>query len=153
MGATEDKSLTVHTKKNFKKKEKKDKFHHKKKEKKEKKTKRDPSSVQCYTCDENIHFARDCPMRKRRHRAHVVEQNELTNKIFRREKDDSDDEYVLISTFTNTISHGRNDLLVDSGAYKHMAIYKESFVNMSNPESYHKVKLGDVYQYPIKGSG
>ena len=74
MGANNNQSLIVHTKKNFKKKEKKDKFHHKKKEKKEKKTKRDPSNGQCYTCDENIHFARDCPMRKRRHRAHVAKE-------------------------------------------------------------------------------
>ena len=31
--------------------------------------------------------------------------------------------------------------------------HKESFVNMSKPESPHKVKLGDDYKYPIKGSG
>ena len=30
---------------------------------------------------------------------------------------------------------------------------KESFVNMSKHESPHKVKLGDDYKYPIKGSG
>ena len=34
-----------------------------------------------------------------------------------------------------------------------MTGYKESFVNMSEHESPHKVKLGDDYQYPIKGSG
>ena len=34
-----------------------------------------------------------------------------------------------------------------------MTGYKESFVNMSENESPHKVKLGDDYQYPIKGSG
>ena len=31
--------------------------------------------------------------------------------------------------------------------------YKESFVNMSEHVSPHKVKLGDDYKYPIKGSG
>ena len=31
--------------------------------------------------------------------------------------------------------------------------YKESFVNMFEHESPHKVKLGGDYQYPIKGSG
>ena len=46
-----------------------------------------------------------------------------------------------------------NDWLVDSGASKHMTRYKESFVNMAEHESPHKVKLGDDYQYPIKGSG
>ena len=52
-----------------------------------------------------------------------------------------------------TISHGRNDWIVYSGAYKHMTGYKVSPVNMSEHESPHKVKLGDDYQYPIKGSG
>ena len=42
MGATDDQALTVHTRKNLKKKEKKENFYHnKKKDKKLKKTKRD----------------------------------------------------------------------------------------------------------------
>ena len=31
--------------------------------------------------------------------------------------------------------------------------FKESFVKLSEHESPHKVKLGDEYQYPIKGRG
>ena len=31
--------------------------------------------------------------------------------------------------------------------------FKESFVILSKHKSPHKVKLGDDYQYPIKGSG
>ena len=31
--------------------------------------------------------------------------------------------------------------------------YQESFINLSEHESPHKVKLGDDYQHPIKGSG
>ena len=34
-----------------------------------------------------------------------------------------------------------------------MAEFKESFVKLSEHESPHKVKIGDDYQYPIKGSG
>ena len=34
-----------------------------------------------------------------------------------------------------------------------MTVFKESFVKISEPESPHKVKLGNDYQYPIKGSG
>ena len=34
-----------------------------------------------------------------------------------------------------------------------MTGFKESFVRLSEHESPHKVKLGDDYQYPIKGSG
>ena len=61
---------------------------------------------------------------------------------------------MLISTLTGTISHIINDWLVDSGASKHMTRYNlESFVNIYEHESPHKVKLGDDYQYPIKGSG
>ena len=55
---------------------------------------------------------------------------------------------MLISALTGTISHGSNDWLVDSGASNHMMRYKESFVNMFEHESPHKVKLGDDYQYP-----
>ena len=46
MGATEDKSLTVHTKNKLTKKEKNEIFHHnKKKDKKQKNTERDASNV------------------------------------------------------------------------------------------------------------
>ena len=34
-----------------------------------------------------------------------------------------------------------------------MTGFKESFVKLSKHESPHKVKLGDDYQHPIKGSG
>ena len=34
-----------------------------------------------------------------------------------------------------------------------MTGFKESFVNLSEHESPHKVKLGEDYQYPKKGSG
>ena len=64
-----------------------------------------------------------------------------------------DEEYVLISTLTVTVPHGSNDWLIDSGASKHMTGFKDSFVNLYEHESPHKVKLGDDYQYPIKGSG
>ena len=57
----------------------------------------------------------------------------------------SDEEYVLISALTGTVSHGRNDWLIDSGASKHMTGFKESFMKLSEHESHHKVKLGDDY--------
>ena len=59
----------------------------------------------------------------------------------------------MISSLTGNITHGSNDWLRDIGASKHMTAFKESFVRLSEHQSPHKVKLGDEYQYPIKGSG
>ena len=59
----------------------------------------------------------------------------------------------MISALTGNITHGSNDWLIDSGASKHMTGFKESFVKLLEHESPHKLKLGDDYQYPIKGSG
>ena len=62
------------------------------------------------------------------------------------EDSSSDEEYVLISALIGTSSNGSKDWLVDSGASKHITGFKESFVNLSEHESPHKVKLGDDYE-------
>ena len=90
--------------------------------------------------------------KKKSHHAHTPEDDEPTSKRTR-EDSSSDEEYVLISYLTSTITHGNNDWLVDNGASKHMTGYKESFINLSEHESPHKVKLAYYYQYSIKGSG
>ena len=89
MGETEDQALTAHTRKNYKKKE--NHHHNNKKDKKQNKFKKYPSNIWCYNCDENGHFARDCPNKKKRHHAHNTEYDEPTNKIFRRENGDSNE--------------------------------------------------------------
>ena len=58
-----------------------------------------------------------------------------------------------MSALIGNITHGSYDWLIDGGASKHMTEFKESFVRLSEHESPHKVKLGDDYKYPIKGSG
>ena len=92
---------------------------------------------------------------QKRHHAHAAEDDEPSRKRSRYESEDSssEDEYVLISALIGNITHGSYDWLIDSGASKHMTGFKESFVRLSEHESPHKVKLGDDYQYPIKGSG
>ena len=120
--------------------------------------------MRCYTCDERGHFAKEYPNNKVhshknkgnkiRHHAHVAEDDEPSSKRTGYESEDSsrEDEFVLIFALTGNITHGSDDLLIDSGASKHMTGFKESFVRLSEHESPRKVKLGDDYQYPIKGS-
>ena len=118
-------------------------------------SKRDWSTIRCYTCDEKGHISRFCPNKgnlkkkkenKRRHHAHAAEDDEPSTKRIRQESDSSsDEEYVLISSLMGIVSHGSNDWLIDSGASKHMMGFKESFVKLSEHESPHKVKLGDDY--------
>jgi hypothetical protein len=60
---------------------------------------------------------------------------------------------LLISTLSGTVTHGRDTWLINSGASKHMMGYPYSLSNLIKKGSPHKVKLGDHYQYPIKGVG
>jgi hypothetical protein len=85
------------------------------------------------------------------HHAHVAEDNEPDQK--RAKEDDSSEEYVLISALTGTDTHGSETWLIDTGASKHMTGYKDSFSELVQKDSPHKVKLNDDYQYPIKGVG
>ena len=65
MGATEDQALTVHTRRNYRKKE--NHHHNKRKDnhhKKQKKFRIYPSIIWCYTCDEKEHYTRECPKNK-----------------------------------------------------------------------------------------
>jgi len=59
----------------------------------------------------------------------------------------------LISNITGTITHGSDTWLIDSGDFKCMACYKDSFLELVQKDSPHTMKLNDDYQYPIKGVG
>jgi hypothetical protein len=155
LGDHENQALAAHTRKGKKRKE--DHLH--RKIQKTQKTQKDYSSYKCFSCEKMVHFARNCPhikdqIRKgkyKRHRVHAIEDDENVQK--KSKEDDSSEEYVLISSFTGTFTHGSNTWLLDSGASKHMTSCKDSLSNLVQKDSPHKVKLGDDYQYPIKGVG
>jgi hypothetical protein len=106
------------------------------------------------------HIARNCSLIQRArenkegkmHHVHTVEDDEPPKKVAN-EDESNDEEYVLISSLTGTATHGSDIFLVDSGASKQMTCYKDSLSNLTHKDSSHKVKLGDEYQYLIKGLG
>ena len=143
---SEDKALTVHSKKIGW-----DYHHPKGKNSHSRKT-----QLRCFTYDEIGQYARNFPRNKRnshkkkdkrKHHAHTAEDDGPPMKRVKQESENSssDEEYVLISSLMGTVIHGSNDWLIDSGTSKHMTRFKESFVNLSEHESPHLVKLGDDY--------
>jgi hypothetical protein len=103
--ANEDQSLAAQTKKGKNKKEhslpKKFKMHQ-----------RDNSKIRCYYCQELGHFVRDCPLimeiknkkGSKRHRAHTTEDYEPPKKVAKQDES-NDEDYVIISSLTGTITH------------------------------------------------
>ena len=130
---SEDQALTVHSKKTRRS------HHHSKGNISH--SRKDLTTIRCYTCDEKGHISKFFPNRrslkkkvnKRRHHAHVAEDDEPSTKRIRQESDDSssEEEYILIFALMGTVSHGSNDWLIDSGASKHMMGFKKSFVKLS----------------------
>ena len=87
----------------------------------------------------------------KRHHANVAEDEGPSQKKER--NDNSYNEYSLISALIGTVTHGNDTWLVDNGASKHMIGFKDYLSTLIERESHQKVKLGDDYQYPIKGVG
>ena len=104
------------------------------------------------------HVAGFCPHAKdqgkkgkfKKHHAHAAEDDEPVQKG---REEESEDEYTLISVLTGTVTHGSDTWLIGSGASRHMTGNKGVILNLIQKDSPHKVKLGDDYQYSIKGGG
>jgi len=101
------------------------------------------------------HISKDCPQNnpkknKGKFHAHAVEEEKPSKKA---KEESSDKEYVLISALTGSVSLGNDTWIVDSGASKHMTGFESSLSSLEKKESPHKVKLGDDFQYSIKGVG
>ena len=121
---SEDQSLIVQSKKSITDHHKGKHSHQKKNTRKSNK---DLSKYIFFTCDERGHLARCFPRNKDRshkrkenkirHHAHAAEDDEPSKKKIKQESDDSsiDEEYVLISSLTGNITHGRNYWLIDNG--------------------------------------
>jgi hypothetical protein len=122
--ADEDQALAAHTRKGKNKKEHS-------LPKKFKMGQRDNSKIRCYCCQELGHFVRDCPLimeiknkkGSKRHQAHTVEDDEPPKKVAKQDES-SDEDYVLISALTGTVTHGSDTWLIDNGASKHMTGYE-----------------------------
>ena len=120
---SEDQALIVHTKKT-----RRDHHHSKGKISH---SRRDMSTIRCYTRDKKGHISKYYPNKgnskkkngnKRRHHAHAVEDDEPSTKRIEQESDDSssDEEYVLISSPMRIVTYGSNDWIIDSGDSNHM---------------------------------
>jgi hypothetical protein len=86
------------------------------------------------------------------HHVHTTKYDEPPKKVAK-EYESSDEEYVLISSLTRTVTHGSDIWRVDNGTSKNMIGYKDSVSNLTHKDSPHKVKLGYYYQYLMKGVG
>lgn len=89
------------------------------------------------------HMARFCPHTKdqgkkskfKKHHAHAAEDDEPVQK---RQEEESEREYTLISALTGTVTHGSDTWLIDNGASRHMTGNKEVILNLIQKDSPHK---------------
>jgi hypothetical protein len=103
------------------------------------------------------HIAKNCPAKREEykrinnkiHHAHVAEDDEASKKLSKEEIE----EYVFFFALSGSVTPGKDTWLRDSGASKHMTGDKDTLSSLLEKKSYHKVSLGDDYQYSIKGLG
>ena len=149
----EDQALIAHAKGKHKRKS----HDHPHKTQGFKRPKKDFSNYECFTCRKMGHIDINCPMKAervkkmKRFQAHAAEESDQEVEEEAKRDEESSEEYVLISALTGSISPRNDTWLVDGGASKHMAGYKDSLSCLVQRESPHKVMLGDDSQYHIKG--
>jgi hypothetical protein len=87
--------------------------------------------------------------RNKRHHAHTIEDEEPPTKMIKEQIED----YVLISSLSESVSPREDTWLIYSGSSKHMAGQRDILSRLTEKNFPQKVTLGDDYQYPIKGVG
>ena len=93
-------------------------------------------------------------IKNERNKMHHANAVEVEGPSQRKERNNnSNNEYSLILALIGMVTHDNDTWLVDSGASKQMTGYKNYLSTLIKRESSQKVKLGDDYQYPIKGVG
>lgn len=113
----------------------------------------------CFSCQKLGHVQRFClhakdqgkKRKSKKHHAHAAKDDELAQR--RWEEESSKEEYTMISALIGSVTHGSDTWLIGSGASKHMTGNNEVLINLIQKDSPQKVKLGNDYQYPIKGEG
>ena len=93
------------------------------------------------------HIARYYPLKNdwikkksRNYHARATEENESDKETVTK-KEDSSEEYVLISALTGAITHGSDIWIIDNGASKHMTGHKDSLSCLTQKDYSHKVQL------------
>ena len=98
-------------------------------------------------CHKLGHISRHCPLNKNKFKkknkkfhAHAIEENE-SDEERTRENEYFNEEYVLISTLTGSISYGSDTWIIDSGASKHMTSHRDSLSCLTQKYYPHKYSL------------
>jgi hypothetical protein len=115
--------------------------------------------IKCFSCNKLGHFARDCWYRKKnprkgKHHASTAEDNESKRKQ-KSPPNESENrkEYYIVFALSSSVFTGPKTWLVDSGASKHMTVYKEILSDFKTKSFAEQVELGDDKCYKIEGVG
>jgi len=112
---------------------------------------KDISRIQCFRSDKYGHIARNYPTRKKGSQHASIA--DVDTEPPQRDEDIKDEAFFFISTLSCTVPTDIDIWLIDSGASRHMTIYREHLTDLVERESCLHVVLGDNARYNVKGVG